>query len=105
MIDETLLIEDLNKAIDERNPLDHISVGFRHGVRHAVNIVNKQPKVGEWIPVSERLPEEGKTVIVKDRITGEVTLACLNIFDCFVFEDGRGHGASAWMPLPETYKE
>ena len=61
--------------------------------------------VGEWIPCSEMLPERDVDVLVTDRVTGEVTTAHLNDFDCFVFEDGRGHGANAWMPLPEPYKE
>lgn len=58
-----------------------------------------------WIPVAERLPEVERTVLVIDRVTGEVTTAYLNGFDSFVFRDGRGHGASYWMPLPESPKE
>ena len=54
-----------------------------------------------WIPVAERLPEVDCTVLVIDRVTGNVTTAYLNVFDCFVFMDGRGHGARYWMPLPE----
>ena len=54
-----------------------------------------------WIPVTERLPEIGCNVLVIDSVTGEVTTAHLNDFNGFVFRDGRGHGASHWMPLPE----
>ena len=28
-----------------------------------IELVQKQPKVGEWIPVSEKLPEEGQVVL------------------------------------------
>ncbi len=58
-----------------------------------------------WIPVSERLPELERTVLVIDRVTGEITTAHLNDFNSFVFRDGRGHGASYWMPLPKPPKE
>ncbi len=61
--------------------------------------------VQEWISVKDRLPDIDCTVLVKDRVTGEVTTAHLNEFNSFVFEDGRGHGASYWMPLPQPPKE
>lgn len=75
--------------------------GRSDGLKYAYE---KTKKVGEWIPCSERLPKMGQDVIVTDMITGEVTIAYLNTLNCFVFEDGRCHGASAWMPLPEPYK-
>ena len=61
--------------------------------------------VQKWISVKERLPEQERTVLVIDRVTGEVTTAYLNIFGSFVFKDGRGHGASHWMLLPNPPKE
>lgn len=30
-----------------------------------IDIIKKQPKVGEWIPVSERLPEEHDSIFAK----------------------------------------
>lgn len=57
--------------------------------------------VQQWIEAEEQPPEKYKKVLVKDRITGEVTTAYWGDFDCFVFEDGRGHGADLWMPLPQ----
>jgi len=58
-----------------------------------------------WISVKDRLPEQETEVLVRDRVTGEITTAHLNDFNHFVFRDGRGHGASHWMPLPKYPKE
>ena len=50
MIDEKKLIEDLIPLLNEYD--DMILSG------RIIGIIDRQPKVGGWIPVSERLPEE-----------------------------------------------
>ena len=79
---------------------------YRKSVREAYNRGYEQGKVDaapKWIPVSERLPEEGQGCLVCDK--GRI------LIDTFV-----GHGNpynwkwyvrdyEAWMPLPEPYKE
>lgn len=82
---------------------DRVHIGPPGGAR---KLIEDAPAVeaSNWIPVTERLPEQDRNVLVIDRITGEVTTAHLNEFNSFVFRDGRGHGASHWMPLPEPPK-
>ena len=104
MIDEKRLIEDYDRItftdkIQQRQ--------IKNLIEHLIEL---QPKVGEWIPCSERLPEEytevlgcdryGDTYIVKMYDTkiygnvwkqwggGELRLACI----------------IAWQPLPKPYK-
>jgi len=64
---------------------------------------------GEWIPISERLPEVDQNVLATTR-WGEVTIAeRLNIGpDCWFICEGEANAHTedivAWQPLPEPYK-
>lgn len=57
MIDEKKLIEDIEKEFDGVCTYD---VSPSQAVQDFTDIVDRQPKVGVWIPVSDRLPEEPK---------------------------------------------
>ena len=77
-----------------------------------LNIVEEQPRVGEWIPCSERLPEEGAVVLVsleEDEDWSWVRLVREGYYDeGYWFDtDGAHYGLEilAWMPLPAPYKE
>ena len=58
------------------------------------------PKQSEWIPVSERLPEENT----------KVYLVCFDdgYISSIMYDRGKwligGNNIIAWMPLPEPYK-
>ena len=75
----------------------------------------KRPEFGQWIPVSERLPEDDKYILVSFE---NFTLPDIGRYE--VDEDGNGafypgdddkgyasYGlfVNAWMPLPEPYRE
>lgn len=72
MIDEKKLINNLTIR---REKLRYISIVALHNnmnyadtiineINSIIDIINEQPKVGEWIPCSERLPEESRAVEV-----------------------------------------
>ena len=67
-------------------------------------------KKSRWIPCSERLPEDGQTVLIQyvDRHDDkEITIAVGWMNGALYSWDDRITGnpdAVAWMPLPEPYK-
>lgn len=69
------------------------------------------PQEPKWIPVSERLPEEYKTVIAstKYNVYSEARLTKEDGWE-WAYESGADYWEEiedviAWMPLPEPYKE
>lgn len=59
MIDEKRLIEELRES-----NLHHASNSREEALLdRTIRIVKEQPKVGEWIPVEERLPEDNQAVL------------------------------------------
>lgn len=66
-------------------------------------IINEMPIVDKWIPCSERLPKESGQYFVTEGI--EQREAVIGYYSA---EYGRWYAASdvsAWMPLPEPYRE
>lgn len=120
MIDEKKLIYDIYShdidipdSITESNTtdLDAFLLGVNAKQIAVMKDIRNQPKVGEWIPVSEGLPEPYETVLVTAKMQNDVhTLVYMGSFNgegqlalCGVSnpEDYKGF---AWMPLPEPWK-
>lgn len=59
--------------------------------------INKMPKAGEWIPVSERLPEHSELCLVS---AVNIVMTCPYCEIKF-----KEYGVTAWQPLPEPYRE
>lgn len=131
MIDEKKLIEDIEKEFEGVCVYD---VSPSQAVNDFVEIVDRQPKVDEWIPCSERLPEELTPVNVtwvnrnpaiyyeniKDIPFTATAVYCnekwfwwSSICEDILAEYGRNDAEMvdeeveilAWQPLPEPYKE
>lgn len=118
MIDEKKLKKELAElslkcpfsVLDERFAL------YTECFEKAICLLKEQPKVGEWIPVEERLPEEQTdykgikrssyhlvTVIAygKPKISIDYTVNGI-----WHLEEGNTVlKVSAWKPLPEPYKK
>lgn len=102
MIDEKKLIEEIEK-IDLHGRMREYA-----GLCAAVNIIKNQPKVGEWIPCSERLPEKTGYYLVQlsrklpneDYADRVVVLYNGEDKEFMTYE----RFIIAWQPLPEPYK-
>ena len=124
MIDEKELIEYLEASAKESRKEwgqfdDHGAFGEYHAFSSVIDCVNSMPKVGEWIPVTERLPENGRFVLVTDNYEDYETINTkskliirralvmvgyyenlewwLAIGDC-------AQNVTAWMELPKPYR-
>ena len=112
MIDEKKLIEDILQHENVLASANHVyKSGYRDRQVEIIDIINRQPKVGEWLPVSERLPDDGETYLITNAESFEQYHTYKGWYDGTKgiwhmtgnFE--RKMNVIAWMPLPEPYKE
>ena len=73
-------------------------------------IADQDQKFGKWIPVSERLPEEGQTVIASTKYGVYPEARYTKEYGWeWAYEAGADYwkeldGVTAWIPLPERYE-
>ena len=87
---------------DEVNSQDYGM--FLIGIRQAIN---EAPTVKEWIPVSEKLPDDNEEVLGCNKngymITGQLFMSA-DGKECSVSNgDDYMDYVVAWMPLPKSY--
>lgn len=104
MIDEKKLIERI-----KQEPTDGM---YTHEI---IEAIEEQPKIGGWIPCSERLPDRGVMNPITNDYAEYLCTVCVDGFrtvrpikfdkdGCWV-----NHGmnfnkyVTAWQPLPEVY--
>jgi hypothetical protein len=131
VIDEISKARDINLGIlptghrSYEDILRCVAMAYDMGKDHALNVLRSMPPVNpqkpkaRWIPVCERLPEDGQYVMVTfgDKIAvclaqdnngtlQEVTsLISKNATEIWLYPEPKwGDGYAAWMPLPEPYK-
>lgn len=116
MIDEKMLLEERPEWLNpNRIGKEEYHKGWNECNKYWCNTIKSQPKVGEWIPVSEELPEEYKYVLVTVNEKHNKTIPdSVVMIGCYTYEQGwilNGYidlvnlNVTAWMQLPEPYKE
>lgn len=127
MIDERKLLEKINdycsefdESLEENKSFDGYNIKSicMSVIAEILDLIQDQPKVGEWIPVEEREPSCSCTCLtwVKAKTTYSQYEKCVlanyydGFFDVFPFDvfpyiDDEPNEVQilAWMPLPESY--
>lgn len=86
---------------------DEAYVGFDAEDNEAIDMAIKALKQTRWIPVSEKLPEDGTWNLFTDGNKISIERYKADAIDHF-YPNGRWFSldeAIAWMPLPEPYRE
>lgn len=101
MTDRERLLQILNVAIFPHECVDPLEVVTDYLLDNDVTFA-KDTNVPSWIPVSERLPEQGQEVIVYDGGVLKPKVYCYLFWNPNYDNWAR---VTHWMPLPEPPKE
>lgn len=108
----------LEKARFVLGQIAHGMIRPQKEINEAVNTVFSELDKRIWIPVTERLPDEGVEVLVTVEVDGKTYIengiisavrhgVWDTIYDRYeqeVYQRNRNAKFLAWMPLPEPYK-
>lgn len=112
MIDEKKLIKKINdycsefdESLEENESFDGYNIKSicMSVIAEILDLIQEQPKVGEWIPVEEKLPENCSSVLMYSVLQG-VEQGCYNpSTDTWImFRWGQFTGkVTHWRPLPD----
>jgi len=122
MIDERKLIEGIKK-IEEKKRVQIEGVTVIWTTKSVIELLEKFPKIGEWIPCSERLPEEPEEIPTEEKFIEEMILdGKLKEYIVMIYGADEAttlyytgnnewydaisseyYRVVAWQPLPEPY--
>lgn len=110
MIDEKKLIEESQEWL---NPncvgKEEYNKGWNDCNKYWCNTIERQQKVGEWIPCSDRFPEESGTYIVnaiENHIVHVTFAKWMPRMKRWNLSGNRSYWkVTDWMTLPEPYRE
>lgn len=103
MIDEKKLIEEITKYHNGLKP-SYITRLVESIFADIVDIINEQPKVNEWIPVSEDMPRLGERVLCSLNLDNPTIIHPVVISTRNTDKYWYDGTIVAWQPLPEPYK-
>ena len=104
LIDADALVEKLKKLYTMA--FAESDSAYHSAYRSLAKIVEDAPTVGEWVPCSERVPDEAKVVLACNKngimMVGHI-FVCHN-GECQAYtNDDEMDWVIAWMPLPEPF--
>lgn len=118
MIDENKLIEEIRKMFkplttaDGSSYIDELIQAHNETLYDVLKTIEEQPKVNEWIPVEERLPDKGKDVIVTyigyntgGRFSNGTAFYDFGKWWWSINDSIVKVKIIAWMPLPKEYEK
>lgn len=119
IIDGDALLETIRNNCYTLNTRDSAIVGYGMFLEGIQQAIVEQPTVNQWIPVSERLPEEsdGKVLVTYKWLNYDNDIGVgvgfywdrtgewHNIYSPMEGNLVKGFKIIAWQPLPEPFKE
>ena len=113
LISRQAAIDAIDEYIEKNRRPDFIgNMVWVSGVADAMRIVSDLPSIQEqrWIPVTEALPKDDEEVIVtclddSGDTPFSYTTVAWHFKGTWICNDERCFFITAWMPLPEPWKE
>ena len=118
MIDEKKLIAEMEKLplihgrYDKKNANPYFINGAESMYEMIRELVERQPKVNEWIPFTIddeglldcKIPDEGEEILVSDGVNVTIDLFMNDGNEWYLDSWNRDLIGLAWMPRPEPWK-